>query len=128
MQADKIIEQIERFQTQLLRPGDNGVEINNPVALSEAIVKIRVLLVQLVDKVADAELEFKRTRAARYDKLIAEGVKRSPATDTLKFDQELITMESQAERIRNYMKYTDSLVSAVQSLLKVQSSGERNQY
>lgn len=128
MQTDKIIEQIEKFQTQLLRPGDNGVEINNPVALSEAIVKIRVLLVQLVDKQCDAELAFKRTRAARYDKLIAEGTKRSPATDILKFDQELIQMESDAERIRNYSKYVDSLVSAVQSLLKVQSSGERNQY
>lgn len=128
MDTNKIIEQIEKFQTNLLRPGQNGVEINDPSALSEAIVKIRVLLVQLVDKVADAELEFKRTRAARYDKLITEGTKRSPATDMLKFDQELIEMESNAERIRNYMKYVDSLVSAVQSLLKVQSSAEKNQY
>lgn len=128
MDAQRIIEQIERFQTQLLVNTGNGVEINNPGALSEAIVKIRVLLVQLVDKVADAELDFKRTRAARYDKLIKDGMKRTPATDTLKYDQELIEMESGAERIRNYMKYTDSLVSAVQSLLKVQSSQERNQY
>ncbi|CAB4182638.1 hypothetical protein UFOVP1439_33 [uncultured Caudovirales phage] len=128
MDTDKIIEQIERFQTGLLRPGQNGVEINDPGSLAEAIVKIRVLLVQLVDKVADAELEFKRTRAARYDKLITEGTKRSPATDILKFDQELIEMESNAERIRNYMRYVDSLVSAVQSLLKVASSAERNQY
>ena len=81
-----------------------------------------------MDKVADAELEFKRTRAARYDQLITEGTKRSPATDILKFDQELIEMESNAERIRNYMRYVDSLVSAVQSLLKVASSAERNQY
>ena len=98
METDQIIKQIEKFQTNLLRPGQNGVEINDPGALSEAIVKIRVLLVQLVDKVADAELEFKRTRAARYDKLITEGVKRSPAIDTLKFDQELIQMEADAER------------------------------
>jgi len=128
MDADKIIEQIEKFQTNLLRPGQNGVEINDPNALSEAIVKIRVLLVQLVDKVADSELEYKRTRAARYDKFITEGMKKSPAVDALKFEQDLIEMEVNTERIRNYMKYVDSLVSAVQSLLKVQSSGERNQY
>lgn len=128
MNADKIIEQIEKFQTQLLVNHGNGVEINNPQALAEAIVKIRVLLVQLVDKVADAQLEFKRTRAARYDKFITEGMKKSPAVDALKFEQDLIEMESAAERIQGYMKYVDSLVSAVQSLLKVQSSGERNQY
>ncbi|UOF77984.1 hypothetical protein [Caudoviricetes sp.] len=128
MDTDKIIEQIEKFQTNLLRPGENGVEINDPGALSEAIVKIRVLLVQLVDKVADAELEFKRTRAARYDKFITEGMKKSPAVDALKFDQELIEMEINTERIRNYMRYVDSLVSAVQSLLKVQASADKNQY
>ncbi len=128
MQADQIIAQIEKFQTQLLVNNGNGVEINNPTALSEAIVKIRVLLVQLVDKVADAELEFKRKRAARYDKFITEGMKKSPAVDALKFEQDLIEAEVTTDRIRNYMKYVDSLVSAVQSLLKVQSSGERNQF
>lgn len=128
MDAQKIIEQIDRFQTQLLRSGENGVEISDPTSLSQAIVKIRVLLVQLVDKVADAELEFKRTRASRYDTLIKEGTKRSPAGDMLKMDLELIKMESDADRIKQYMKYVDSLVSAVQTLLKVQASGERNQY
>ena len=83
---------------------------------------------QLVDKVAEAELEFKRERASRYDKNIQDGLKRTPAADTLKFDKELIEMESTAERIRNYMKYVDGLVSSVQSLLKVKSSEERNQY
>jgi len=55
-------------------------------------------------------------------------MKKSPAVDALKFEQDLIEMEVNTERIRNYMKYVDSLVSAVQSLLKVQSSSERNQY
>lgn len=128
MDTDKIIEQIEKFQTTLLRPGQNGVEINDPQTLSQAIVKIRVLLVQLVDKVADAELDYKRTRAARYDRFITEGMKKSPAVDALKFENDLIEKEVATERIRNYCKYVDSLVSAVQSLLKVQASGERNQY
>jgi len=128
MTAQEIIDQIETFQADFVRPGDRGVQINNPTALSESMVKIRMLLVQLVDRVADAELEFKRTRAARYDKFIKEGMKKSPAVDALKFEPDLIEMEITAERIRNYMKYVDSLVSAVQSLLKVQASGERNQY
>jgi hypothetical protein len=122
MDTEQIIKQIEKFETQLLVNNGNGVEINNPVALADAIVKIRVLLVQLVDKVADSELNFKRTRAARYDALIKEGVKKSPAIDSLKMDVELIEMEIATDRVRNYMKYVDSLVSAVQSLLRVQSS------
>lgn len=128
MDADQIIHEIEKFQATLLINKNNRVEINDPGALSEAIVKIRVLLVQLVDKVATAELEFKRARAARFDKFIKEGMKKTPAVDALKFEQDLIEMEVATERIRNYMKYVDSLVSAVQSLLKVQSSADKNQY
>lgn len=128
MDTADIIKQIEKFQTQLLVNNGNGVEINNPVALADAIVKIRVLLVQLVDKVAEAELEYRRTKAARYDRFIKEGMKRSPAIDSLDFEADLIELKVETERVRGYMKYVDSLVSAVQSLLKVQSSGERNQY
>lgn len=128
MKTEQIIAQIERFQTQLLVNTGNGVEVNSPAALADSIVKIRVLLVQLVDKVADAELEFKRARASRYDMFITQGIKKSPAVDALKFEADLIEMESNAERVKNYMRYVDSLVTAIQSLLKVQASGERNQY
>lgn len=128
METADIIKQIEKFQAQLLVNTGNGVEINNPTVVSEVIVKIRILLVQLVDHVADAELSFKQTRAAKYDELIKKGEKRTPAEAMIKMDLDLIKMESDADRINKYMKYVDSLVSAVQSLLKVQSSAERNQY
>ncbi len=128
MDTETIISQIEKFQTQLIVNTANGVEINNPVALSEAIVKIRMLLVQLVNKVADAELEFRRTRAARYDKFIKDGVKKSPASDALKYEQDLIELEVGAERLKNYMRYCDSLVSSVQSSLKVQVGSDKAQY
>jgi hypothetical protein len=128
MDANRIIEQIEKFQKQLLKSTSNGVEVNDPGPLSDAIVKIRILLVQLVDKVAEAELDYRRTKAARYDKFLKEGMKKSPAKDSLEFEQDLLEMASTAERLRNYMRYVDGLVSAVQSLLKVQSSADKNQY
>jgi hypothetical protein len=90
MQADQIIQQIEKFQTSLLKQTKNGVEVNDPGPLSDAIVKIRILLVQLVDKVADAELEYRRTKAARYDKFLKDGMKKSPAKDSLEFESDLI--------------------------------------
>lgn len=129
MEADDIIKLIEKEQLKLLvTEGPNRGDINDPVSVSKAIVTIRMFLVQLVDKVADAELEFKRSRAARYDKFITSGMKKSPAVDALKFEQDLIEKEIATERVRNYMKYVDSLVSAVQTLLKVQASGDRGQF
>lgn len=128
MTTEQIIEQIDRFQANLLTKRDGQVEINDPVTLSETIVKIRVLLVTLTNKVADAELEYKRLRAGKYAQNIKDGMKRSPASDSLRYDEELIEMESVSDRLRNYMKYVDGLVSSVQSLLKVQSSSEKNQF
>lgn len=128
MTTDKIIEQINQFQTNLLIKTNNGTELNNPAVLGETIVKIRVLLVTLVDRYAEADLEFRRLRAQKYDVLLKEGVKKSPAYDSLKMDMELIVLESHAERLRAYMKHVDGLVSSVQSMLKIQSGQERNQY
>lgn len=128
MDTDQIIGQIEKFQAQLLKNTGNGVEVNDPGPLSDAIVKIRILLVQLVEKVAEAELDYRHSKSSAFDALIQEGTKRSPAFDLLDMDKALIDKKIATERIRNYMKYVDGLVSAVQSLLKVQSSADKNQY
>lgn len=128
MDTDQIIGQIEKFQAQLLKNTGNGVEVNDPGPLSDAIVKIRILLVQLVEKVAEAELDYRHSKSSAFDALIQEGTKRSPAFDLLDMDKDLIDKKVATERIRNYMKYVDGLVSAVQSLLKVQSSADKNQY
>lgn len=128
METHQIIDQIDKFQAQLLVNNGRGVEINNPVVLSSTIVKIRILLIQLVDKVADAEKLYRHTKSARFDKFIVDGMKRSPAFDQLDLEKDLIDMKIDSERLRNYCKYVDSLVSAVQSLLKVHASGERSQY
>lgn len=128
MEADKIIEQMEKFQAQLITNTGGGVEIAAPGVCSEIIVKVRILLVQLVDKVYEAEREYRHAKAARFNKFLDEGHKRTPAQDLLDYEEDLIDMKLTTEKIRNYMKYVDGLVSAVQSLLKVQSSSEKNQY
>lgn len=121
MDTDKILEQIGKFEALLLVRGAGGVEVAPPVILGENIVKIRVLLVQLVDKVAEAELDYRRSKAARFDKFIKEGMKKSPAIDSLDFEQDLIDKKVAAERLRNYLKYIDSLVSSVQTVIRVQT-------
>lgn len=122
---EELIKLIEIQQRRLLT---GQGQINAPTEVSQAIVTIRLLLLQMVDLVSDADLDFKRTRAARFDKHLKDGVKRSPAEQMVKMDQELIAMENNVERVNKYMKYCDSLVSAVQSMLKVQASGDRGQY
>lgn len=121
MSPEQIISQIAKFETKLLIRGKSGVEIAPPQVLSETIVKIRVLLLQLVDHVADADLDYRRSKAARYDRFIKEGMKKSPAIDSLDFEQDLIEKRIAVERLRNYLKYVDSLVSSVQTAIKVQT-------
>lgn len=129
MDIDGIIRLIEREQLNLLiTEGPKKGEINEPVAVANAIVKIRMFLVQLVDKVAETELDYRRTKAARYDKFIKEGMKKSPAFDSLEMEEDLIVKKIETERVKGYMKYVDSLVSAVQSLLKVQTGADKGQY
>ena len=132
MEVDQIIQQLELQQRLLIlskQQTESGkVEINNPGVLSEVIVKMRMLIVQLVDKVAEAELDYRKSKSARFDRFIKEGIKRSPAFDLLELEPDLIEKKIATERLKNYMKYCDSLVSSVQSLLKVMSSSERNQY
>lgn len=125
MTLDDLIGLIEKQQRRLLT---NKGQINAPTEVSQAIVTIRLLLVQMVDLISEEDLNFRKTRAARFDKLLQEGTKRSPAEQMVKMDQELITMENNVERVNKYMKYVDSLVSAVQSMLKVQASGEKGNY
>jgi hypothetical protein len=126
MDAESILKQIEKYELQLMVKGSSGTEIAPPHILGECIVKIRILLLQLVDCVAQAEKDYRLSKAARYDRLIAEGIKKSPAFDQLKVEPDLIEKEIAAERLRSYMKYIDSLVSAVQTQVKIQTGIAKN--
>jgi hypothetical protein len=126
LEADGIIKKLGEYEARLLVRGDKGIEIADPTVLAPTIIQIRTLLVMLVDKVAEAELDFKRSRAARLDKFLKEGMKRSPAIDSVRFEQDLIEKEIAADRLRNYMKYVDSLVSSVQTHIKVQTGIANN--
>ena len=128
MTTPEIIEQLNSFQVKLFVRRGNEVEPADPVTLANNLLLIRGLLIQLVDKVADAELEYRHAKAVKYDKLIADGVKKSPAIDSLKMDKELIDMEIETERVRNFMKYTDGLCTSIQSVLKVQASSNKGEY
>lgn len=128
MTANEIIEQLDKFQVRLFRREEGTVVPADPVTLAENLLLIRGLLIQLVDKVADAELDYRKSKAARFDKFIKEEMKRSPAMDQLDFEQDLIDKKIATERLRNYMKYVDGLCTSIQSVLRVQSGSDKNQY
>jgi predicted nucleic-acid-binding protein len=128
MDTEQIIKQLDTFQVRLFQRQNGTVVPAAPNVLSDTLLLIRGLLVQLVDKVADAELDYRRSKASRFDELMKEGTKRSPAFDLLEMDKDLIEKKIATERLRNYMKYVDGLCTSVQSVLKVQSTSEKNQY
>lgn len=128
MTANEIIEQLDKFQVRLFRREDGVVVPADPVTLSENLLLIRGLLIQLVDKVAEAELDYRKSKAARFDKFLKEEMKRSPAMDQLDMEQDLIDKKIGHERLKNYMRYVDGLCTSIQSVLRVQSSSEKSQY
>lgn len=128
MQADEIIKQLDKFQVRLFVRHDGLVVPADPNTLAENLLLIRGLLIQLVDKLAEHELDYRKTKAARFDRFLKEGMKRSPATDQLEFEEDLIDKKIGTERIRNYVKYVDGLCTSIQSVLRVQAGSDKNQY
>lgn len=126
--ADEIIDQLETFQSRLFVRTSEGVEPAAPGVLSTNLLLIRGLLVQLTPIIASSDREARLTKARKFDELIKNGEKKSPAYDSLKMDKDLIELETGAERIRNYAKYVDGLCTSIQSVLKVQSASDKNQY
>jgi hypothetical protein len=61
MTSNEIIEQLDKFQVRLFRREDGTVVPADPVTLAENLLLIRGLLIQLVDKVADAELDYRKS-------------------------------------------------------------------
>lgn len=122
MDVKAIVDQLENLQAQLLIRGTNGgVEIAPPHIIGPVIVKMRVLLVQMVDKVYDIELDYRKSKSSMVDKLLKEGLKPSPALDRTEMDPDIIEKKISVERLKNYMKYIDGLVSSVQSNIKIQT-------
>lgn len=128
MNTDQIIAQLDTFQARLFVRRDGQVEPADPGTLANNLLLIRGLLIQLVDKVADAELDYRKSKAARFDRFITEGMKKSPALDQLEMEDDLIDKKISTERVRNYMKYVDGLCTSIQSVLKVQAGSDKSQY
>jgi hypothetical protein len=129
MKPDQIITQLDSYQARLfVKTPEGRIEPAAPGVLSTNLLLIRGLLVQLVDVIANTERSYRKAKAIKFDELIKSGVKKSPAFELLELDPELIDQKIDTERFKNYTKYVDGLCTSVQSVLKVQSSSDKNQY
>lgn len=128
MDTEAIIKQLDSFQVKLFVRTNGEVLPADPVTLSNNLLLIRGLLIQLVEKVYEAELDYRKSKASRFDRFLKEGMKKSPAMDSLDMEPDLIDKKLSTERVRNYMKYVDGLCTSIQSVLKVQAGSEKNQY
>lgn len=128
MDTEQIIERLTVYSNGLFVK-EGGMTVPAPPAvLAQNLLLIRGLLIRLVDKVADAEYEYRTSKAKAFDALIKEGTKKSPAFDLLEVDEDLIQKKVATERVRNFMRYIDGLCTSIQSVLKVQTASDKNQY
>ena len=134
MTPDQIIERLGQFQLKLFIKGKHGVEPAAPGVLSENLLLIRGLMINLVNCVADADLEYRHAKAARFDKLLqsqqpnGKPMSKSAALDALEMEPDLVDMKIETERLKNYLKYTDGLCTSIQSVLKFQTASDKSQF
>jgi len=126
MNPDAIIKQIMSLENQLLKRQGGRVVLAEAGQISETLGKISVLLANLSEPVFEAELEYKLTRAARYDRMLKDGEKRTVAEANLKYDQELIQKELAVDRIKGYIKRTEQLITTMQTHIKVLLAQQSN--
>lgn len=135
METEEIINQLQKFQVRLFTRNQAGqVEPADPVTLANNLLLIRGLLIQLVEKVAGAELDYRKSKASRFDTFIKQTatngkqMSKSAAFDALDMEADLIDKKIATERLRNFMKYTDGLCTSIQSVLRVQSTSSKGDY
>jgi hypothetical protein len=133
MKTEDIIAQLNQFQAKLFIRRDGQVEPADPITLSNNLLLIRGLLIQLVDKVAESETTYRKAKAARFDKFLQpvpgeKALSKSAAMDKLDMEEDLIDFKITTERLRNYMKFTDGLCTSIQSVLKVQAGSGKSDY
>lgn len=119
---DETISKIILLEKQI--PTKHGLA--NPHILSEIAVKLSVLLARLTDPLSQEELQYKESKASKFDSLVKGGMKPSPAGDTLKMDRDLIKREIEIERIKGYLKRTDQIISTLQTHIRVKENEARN--
>lgn len=119
---DKLVAEINRLELSMVRKVGGKIELAQPIFLSETIAKIAIYLSQLSDEVSNAELTFKQSRAARFDALLKSGEKITSAERLIRFDQELIKKENDGERLKNFIKRTENVISTIQTHIRVKGN------
>jgi hypothetical protein len=121
--GDKLITQIDSYINELYRVDERGQIVPaDPAKLATNLLLMRGALTRLVDVVYEADLDYRQTKAARFDRFIKEGMKKSPAFDQLEMEQDLIEKKIATERLKNYMKFAEGLCTSVQSVLKYEQA------
>lgn len=121
-EIDSIIRTITQLEAKTLIRNFNGqIELAGPSVLADTASKIAVLLQQVVDPLALIEREFRQTKAQRFDTFLKQGIKKSPALDSLKMEPDLIDMEIAVNRIQAFVKRTEQSITTTQSNMRVKT-------
>lgn len=128
MNTDGIIAQIISLENKLLFQSGGKVVLAPPQQISETCGKMSILLANLAEPMFQAELDYKLARAARFDRLLQEGEKRTVAESLIKYDREMIRKELEVERLRNFVKRCDALIIAMQAHMKIKTAESRNDF
>lgn len=111
--------------TNILALSDELDVVRNPHRASEIAVEMSVLLAGLSEPLHQLELQYQLLRGERYHKNLDEGLKPTPAKDSLEFDEELIKLKLRLEKFKEFVRSHERLVNRVENHLRNAGNMER---
>lgn len=129
MDITKKLQAIRDREANLLIKTANGtIKIAEPTVLSENVTILAIMLSELIEPLTELELQYRETKAAKYTSLIKSGVSRSAAKGETEVDVELARLKVDINRLENYIRRTEQIITTVQSHIKSKGIEARNAY
>lgn len=114
MDLGEVIQAIGRVRNEMVKQN----AIDNPVVLSELMMKLAQLCHLVADSLADSILTARQLRAQKFYEFKKE-VSANQAEILTRFDPEIIQAEADANKLELAVKSTNNLISVCQSHLRV---------
>lgn len=99
--------------------------VSNPHRASELAVEMSVLLACLNEPLYQLELRYQLLRGEKYNENLDNGMKPTPAKDSLEFSKGLIELRLELEKFKEFVRSHERLVNRVENHLRNAGNMER---
>lgn len=116
----KTIPEIVKSIVQL----EEELNLSNPHRASAIAVEMSVLLGNLVEPFSELEEQYLTLRGEKYVKNLEDGLKPTPASNSLEFDPELIKLKIRLEKFNGFIRSRERTINRIENHLREKTKME----